>query len=112
MQIDYIEVRTTIDTSEGAKKIAESLVSSRLAACVQVSGPISSTYWWKGQLETAEEWLCTIKTRKDLYSAVEQAICFVHGYEEPEIIATPIVAGSQGYLDWIVKETTAALGNG
>ncbi|GCE31330.1 divalent-cation tolerance protein CutA [Dictyobacter alpinus] len=106
MDKECIEVYTTIDTREGAQKIAESLVESRLAACVQVSGPITSTYWWKGQIETAQEWACTAKTRKDVYSAVEQAIRRVHSYEEPEIIAHLIVAASQGYLDWIVKETT------
>ncbi|GER88949.1 divalent-cation tolerance protein CutA [Dictyobacter vulcani] len=107
MDRECIEVHTTIDTREGEQKIAESLVGSHLAACVQVSGPITSTYWWKGQIETAQEWTCTAKTRKDLYSAVEQAIRVAHSYEEPEIVAHLIVAGSKGYLDWIVKETTA-----
>lgn len=94
MSIDYIEVCTTIDTTEDAQKIAASLVGRHLAACAQISGPINSTYWWLGQIETAEEWTCIIKTRKDLYGAVERAIRDVHSYEEPEIIVTPIVAGS------------------
>jgi periplasmic divalent cation tolerance protein len=62
-----IEVHTTIDSREAAQKIAEAIVSKRLAACVQVSGPITSTYWWQGKIEQAEEWLCTAKTRKELY---------------------------------------------
>jgi periplasmic divalent cation tolerance protein len=102
---NFIQVGTTIDSQEGAKKIADTLVEKRLAACVQISGPITSTYWWQGQIETAQEWICTAKTQQDLYDAVEQAIRAVHSYETPEIIATPIVAGSQSYLDWIRDET-------
>ena len=102
---EFIEVRTTIDTIEGAQKIADALVESRVAACVQISGPITSTYWWKGQVERAQEWMCVIKTRKDLYSAAETVIGQVHSYEEPEIIATVLIEGSQGYLRWIEEET-------
>src|SRR5215469_11625803 len=100
---NFIQVNTTIDTPEGAKKIADTLIAKRLAACVQISGPISSTYWWQGQIETAQEWVCTAKTRQDLYDAVGQAIRDVHPYAEPEILATPILAGSQGYLSWVTE---------
>ena len=102
----FIQVNTTIDTQEGARRIASMLVEKRLAACVQVSGPITSTYWWQGRIEVAQEWVCTAKTRQDLYDAVEQAIRDVHSYEEPEILASPILAGSKGYLGWVAQETT------
>jgi periplasmic divalent cation tolerance protein len=102
----FIQVSTTIDTQEGAKKIADALVEKRLAACVHVSGPITSTYWWQGQVEMAQEWVCIAKTRQDLYNAIEQAIRDVHSYDEPEILATPILTGSQGYLRWVAQETT------
>jgi periplasmic divalent cation tolerance protein len=75
---------------------------------VQVSGPITSTYWWQGQIEQAQEWLCTVKTRKDLYTELEQAIREIHTYDEPEILAKEIVEGSAGYLDWVRRETTSA----
>ncbi len=101
-----IEVRTTIDSAEAAQTIAETLVSRRLAACVQISGPLTSTYWWQDKIERAQEWLCTAKTRRDRYAALEQAIREVHTYDEPEIIATAIVEGSQGYLDWVAREIT------
>lgn len=101
----FIEVRTTIDTKEGAQKIAEALVVKRLAACVQVGGPITSTYWWQGKVEVAEEWICSAKTRRGLYEALEQAIREIHTYDEPEIIATLIVTGSSGYLNWLLQET-------
>jgi periplasmic divalent cation tolerance protein len=98
---------TTIDSETGAQTIARTLVERRLAACVQVSGPISSTYWWQGKLETAQEWTCAAKTRKELYTDVEEALREIHPYDEPEIIALPIENGSQGYLAWIVAETAA-----
>lgn len=101
----YIEVHTTIDTKEGAQRMAEALVSQRLAACVQVSGPIISTYWWQGALEQAEEWICTAKTRKELYTVLEQAIRAIHPYDVPEILAVDIISGNVGYLGWVSQET-------
>lgn len=112
MTEEFVEVRTTTDTKEGAQKIAEALVSKRLAACVQVGGPITSIYWWQGKIEVAEEWICSAKTRRELYEKLEQAIREVHTYDEPEIIATPIVAGSSGYLNWLLRETEASRATG
>lgn len=106
--IECIQVTTTIDSKEQAQQLAESLVSQRLAACVHVSGPITSTYWWQGKVETAEEWLCEAKTRRDLYEEVERAIKSLHPYDEPEILATPILTGSVSYLKWITAETKEA----
>jgi len=103
---EFIQIMTTVDSQEGAQKIAESLVSRRLAACVQVSGPIASTYWWQGKMETAQEWLCTAKTRNELYESVEQAIREVHPYDTPEIVVLSLITGNKRYLDWIIGETT------
>jgi len=102
-------VETKIDSQDGARQIAQTLVERRLAAAAQVSGPIVSTYWWKGRIEHAEEWACTAKTREDLYAALEQAIRALHPYETPAIVATPIIAGSQSYLEWIAAETSAPI---
>ena len=104
----FIEVHTTIDSKEGAQKIAQALVAQRLAAFVQVSGPIVSTYWWQGKVEQAEEWVCTAKTRRELYTALEQAIRQVHPYDVPEIVAVDLVAGHASYLDWIAQETSTS----
>jgi periplasmic divalent cation tolerance protein len=104
---EYIEVHTTIDSLEGAQKIANAIVSRRLAACVQVSGPITSTYWWQGNMEQAEEWVCTAKARGELYSRLEQAIREVHPYDVPEILAVSVVAGNTDYLTWVSQETSA-----
>jgi periplasmic divalent cation tolerance protein len=98
---DHIQVQTTAGSEEEAELIAGALVERRLAACVQVVGPIASTYRWKGAVERDREWLCLLKTESSRYGEVEEAIRELHSYEEPEIIATPIVAGSSGYLGWV-----------
>lgn len=100
----YVQVVTTTETKEDGKKIAKALVEKRLAACTQLAGPIFSTYWWKGNVETAEEWQCLIKSKKSLYGEVEKAIKMLHPYETPEIIALPIVSGSDDYLEWLNDE--------
>ncbi len=106
MSNEYIQVFTTVEKREDADRIASNMVNKRVAACAQVVGPIHSTYWWKGKVEQAGEWLLMMKTRQDLFSALEREIKAVHPYEVPEIIALPIVAGSQSYLKWIEEETS------
>ncbi|MEW5958736.1 MAG: divalent-cation tolerance protein CutA, partial [Chloroflexota bacterium] len=91
-------------TQDDAQKIAGALVQKRLAACVQVVGPIASTYWWQGQVESAEEWLCLIKSSRRVYPELEAALTDLHPYATPEIIAAPIVAGSPAYLSWLANE--------
>ena len=97
----YIQITTTTETKEEAEKIAQYLVEQKLAACVQITGPIASTYRWRGKVEGACEWHCLIKTREDFYDKVEKAIKKLHSYETPEIIAVPIIKGSKKYLNWI-----------
>ena len=77
----------------------------RLAACVQILGPIESHYWWKGKIEQSPEWLCLIKTIRGKYPAVEATIRANHSYEVPEIVACPIELGSEPYLEWLRSET-------
>jgi periplasmic divalent cation tolerance protein len=101
---DYIQIVTTVEHREDADRIARALVEERLAACVQVVGPITSTYRWRGAIETAQEWQCWAKSRRDLYDQIEQAIRRIHPYEVPEILAMPIVAGSKAYLAWLEGE--------
>jgi len=103
---NFIEVHTTIDSRDAAQKIAETIVAKRLAACIQISGPITSIYWWQGKIEHAQEWVCTAKTQKKLYRELETAIKEVHTYDVPEILATEIVEGIQSYEDWIERETS------
>ncbi|MEI6315795.1 MAG: divalent-cation tolerance protein CutA [Syntrophus sp. (in: bacteria)] len=98
---EYLQIITTTEKKAAAERIARVLIEGSLAACVQIVGPITSTYSWKGQIETAEEWQCLIKTRADLFGEVERSIKAIHSYETPEIIAFPIREGSQEYLDWM-----------
>lgn len=98
---EYIQVLTTIGSEEEAGWLARLLLERRLAACVQVIGPITSRYRWQGEPQTEQEWQCLVKTTRAAYDAVEAAIREAHSYDEPEIIAIPIVAGSPGYLAWI-----------
>lgn len=100
----YIQIITTIDKKETAERIAKVLVEKRLASCVQITGPIKSTYWWKGKIETQKEWLCIIKSKKDLYKKIEKTIKQIHPYEVPEILAIPITRGSKDYLMWLGNE--------
>ena len=101
----YIQVFTTIDNRESADAIARSVVEKKMAACVQITGPITSTYRWEGEIETADEWLLIMKTRDVLYKDLEACIKEVHPYEVPEIIAVPVVDGSSSYLDWVKQQT-------
>ncbi len=101
---EFIQVLTTTDARELAKKIGRALVDRRLAACVQIAGPVTSVYRWQGQIEVAEEWQCWIKTTRERFAEVEGAIRELHTYTVPEIIAMPIVAGSADYLSWLGQE--------
>lgn len=101
---EYIQVLTSIGSQEGAEKIAQELVEQCLAACVQIIGPIASIYRWQSKIEKAQEWLCLIKSRKELYQEIETAIRAAHPYEVPEILAVPVIAGSERYLTWLDGE--------
>lgn len=108
----YCQVSTTIDSRPAAMDLAGRLVSGRLAACVQISGPITSVYRWHGEIEQAEEWLVTAKTTRDRYSDVERAIRAGHPYEVPEILCVPVLTGGADYLAWIAAETGSGSGSG
>jgi periplasmic divalent cation tolerance protein len=104
---DIIQVTTTTESKEDADRIATTLVDRRLAACAQVSGPIESVYWWKEEVDRSQEWVCSVKTRHELYALVEDSIHQLHPYEVPEIIAVPVVAGSRAYLQWVEDQVKA-----
>ena len=101
---EYIQVYTTTDKKEVGQKIAKALLEKRLAGCVQVIGPIVSAYWWNDKFTESEEWLCLIKSRGILYEQLEKCIKEIHPYETPEIVVTPIIAGSEDYLNWLYNE--------
>lgn len=92
-----------------ADRIALALVEQGLAACVNRLAPVSSVYRWQGNVERATEVPLLIKTTRERYGSVEQAIRHLHPYELPEIIALPIVAGHAAYLRWLEGETQPPL---
>lgn len=102
---EVVIVLTTAGSAEEAHRISAALVERRLAACVQVVGPIQSRYRWAGQVETASEWLCLAKTTLDAYPALEAAVKEVHSYDVPEIVALPVLVGSAAYLAWVSEGT-------
>ncbi|MCI0401253.1 MAG: divalent-cation tolerance protein CutA [Gammaproteobacteria bacterium] len=97
---EHLLVLSTCPGSITAKKIAQTLVESGCAACVNIL-PAHSIFWWKGRIESADEHVLLIKTRIDRYHEVERTILAQHPYELPEVIAVPIKAGLMGYLSWI-----------
>ncbi|MBO3799944.1 MAG: divalent-cation tolerance protein CutA [Candidatus Brockarchaeota archaeon] len=103
-KIEYIQVLTTVEKKEDALRIAKILLEKRLTGCVQIVGPVSSLYWWKGKIEEAEEWLCIIKSKEDFYEELEKTIRENHPYEVPEIIAMPIASGDKSYFEWMNME--------
>ncbi len=104
---NYVQVVTTVEHKADAEKIARMLVEKRIAACVQIIGPITSYFQWQGKLDTASEYLCLVKSRDDLFPELESAIKSLHPYEVPEILATPITRGGKEYLDWLAAELQA-----
>lgn len=99
------EVATALDDEARAADLAAILVSERLAACAQISGPIRSTYRWKGTIENAGEWRVVFKTAEGRLPEVIARIRALHPYETPEIVATLITGGDNEYLTWIRHET-------
>jgi periplasmic divalent cation tolerance protein len=101
---EFVQITTTTGTRHDAEQIAAELVTRRLAACVQITGPIVSTFRWQERIETAEEWICTIKTAAGQLTAIKQLFVEIHPYEVPELIATQIVEGSEAYLQWLGEQ--------
>ncbi len=103
-------VLTTAGCPDDAKKIAAALVARKLAACVNIVGPIDSVYRWKGAVENAQEWLLVIKTTAAHVERVRDGIRELHSYELPECIAIAIEDGSAEYLEWIGENVSGSHG--
>jgi len=103
--VQAFQVTVTAPSEEEAAALGRTAMEGRLAACAQVSGPITSTYWWEGEVTSASEFVCTLKTSADRLPALVDAVKEAHRYELPEIVAVPIAAGDPAYLAWIGEET-------
>ena len=103
-------VLTTAGSKEEARRIAHELVERRVAACVNIAGPIESVYRWKEKVENADEWLLIVKTTAAMCSAACETIREIHSYELPECIEIDIERGSEAYLQWIAENVRPSQG--
>jgi len=101
---DKIVVLSTCETAEQAADLARHLVEARLAACVNIIPGARSIYRWQGEIEDATEHMLIIKSRRELFEALRAELQSVHTYEVPEVIALPVVDGSESYLAWLDRE--------
>lgn len=101
----YIVIMNTCPDEELAQTLATGLVDNGLAACVNILPRLTSVYCWQGRRESENEVLLFIKTRQDLYPAVQDWILEHHSYEVPEVIAVPVISGLPSYLEWIDTQT-------
>jgi periplasmic divalent cation tolerance protein len=106
--MEALVVYITAPNEEEAAKIARALVKERLAGCVNIIKNIRSIYSWQGKIEDDRELLMIVKTRAELFSSLKTRVKELHSYTVPEIIALPIVDGSEEYLAWL-RETTSPL---
>lgn len=102
---DCLQVQTTTDSRAEAMELVRAAVEARLAACGQVAGPVASTYWWNDEVERSEEWFVFLRLAADRYDELAAFLAERHSYDEPEIIALPIVAGLPSFLNWVREET-------
>lgn len=109
---DKVVVLTTCNSTQEAHRIAKALVQERLAACVNLSGPIRSLYRWQGRLCDEDEVVLMIKTSRALFDRVRRAIEKLHSYQVPEVLCLPVIDGAPNYLNWlttaVVTEAAAA----
>ncbi|MFH9677798.1 divalent-cation tolerance protein CutA [Streptomyces sp. NPDC017405] len=110
MTSDIVIAQTTIDDEEQAKALARGAAENRLAACAHIDQPFSATYWWKGAIETAQEWRISYKTTTERLPQLEDWVTAQHSYEVPEWITLPVTGGSVAYLKWVVDETSPQSG--
>jgi periplasmic divalent cation tolerance protein len=103
---EFIVVFVTTGSPGEGDRLARALVEERLAACVNRIGPIQSVYRWQGEVEQSDEELLVIKTRQTLFPALEKRVRELHSYSVPEIIALPILAGSDVYLRWLGEQVS------
>jgi periplasmic divalent cation tolerance protein len=100
-EADYIVVLIATDSEEEARRIGQLLVDHEKAACASIVPRVNSLFRWEGQLESAQESLMLVKTKASLFPEVAELVKTVHSYEVPEIVALPIIAGSEEYLKWL-----------
>lgn len=104
-QTDVFMVYCTCPDRDTASGLGRELIAGRLAACCNVVEGLTSVFRWEGTVEEDPEVLLIAKTTRERYPALERSIRENHPYELPEILAVPVSAGLDGYLDWVADET-------
>lgn len=99
---DAIAVFLTAPNGEEATRLADLLIGAQLAACVQILPEMESVYRWQGKIERQSEILLIVKTAAGKFADLEREVRALHSYETPEIVAVPIIAGSNPYLEWLI----------
>ncbi|MGD2066891.1 MAG: divalent-cation tolerance protein CutA [Candidatus Bathyarchaeota archaeon] len=99
--MSYLIVLMTTSNKEEAENIVRALLEDKLIACANIIESVSSFFWWQGKIESEKEALIIIKTNDKLFEKLQKRITALHSYDVPEILALPIVAASQSYLDWL-----------
>lgn len=102
----YIQIQVSVPDPETGEQLAKALLHDKLAACIQILGPMESHYIWQDKVENSREWLLLIKTRQYQYAAIERTVLAGHPYEVPELIVLPIENGLSAYLSWIDQSLT------
>ena len=102
---EFIIVLITAQKEEEAAEIAKDIVAKKLAACVNIVRGVRSIYRWRGKTEDEEEVLMVVKSRRTLFPDLMKRVKELHRYTVPEIIALPIIEGSEEYLGWLKEET-------
>lgn len=104
----FCTVAVTFDDEAAAAKVAATIIKERLAACAQAEGPIMSTFWWEGEVQSEQEWRVDFKTTTALLDRLTARVVELHSYDVPQVIASPIIGGLDAYLEWIKDETSDA----
>jgi periplasmic divalent cation tolerance protein len=101
MNTDFILVLVTTANKEEAEKIVQKLLEEKLIACANIINPVTSHFHWSGKIDCAEECLVVMKSRLDHFEELMKCVKDLHSYEVPEVLALPILAGSEAYLGWM-----------
>ena len=101
MNTQHIVILVTAKDKKEAHKIAQGLLKAKLVACANIIDGVQSFFWWQGKIDSSKEVLLVLKTKKTLFKKVAIKVKSLHSYQTPEIIALPIVRGSEEYLNWL-----------
>lgn len=105
---DIVEITTTVGSPAAASELAKQIVAARLAACIQIDGPVHSIYRWQGEICEAQEWRCTMKTLSGLTRHLVAAIDELHPYDVPEILVFPVESCAPKYAQWLAEQVTGS----